>query len=68
MAIPCQVLQIGRALDGEPRPVEHVSIDHGGCNIGVSQEFLDGSDVVMSLKKMSGKRVKILQGFKMQSA
>jgi hypothetical protein len=34
----------------------------------VSQEFLDGSDVVMSLKKMSGKRVKILQGFKMQSA
>ena len=41
MAIPCQFLQIGRALKGEPRPVEHVSIDHCGSDIGMSKEFLD---------------------------
>lgn len=34
-----------------------MSVDHGGFDVFVSEEFLDGADVIIVLQKMGGKRV-----------
>jgi hypothetical protein len=42
------------AADGETAPVEDVSINHGGFDILVAEEFLDGADVVAIFEQVSG--------------
>ena len=35
--------------------LENVSIDHGGADILVAEQFLNSADVVSALEQMSGK-------------
>jgi len=37
--------------------VEYVGVDHGRADVGVAQEFLDGTDVVTVFKELGGKGV-----------
>ncbi len=37
--------------------MEDVGVDHGGFDVFVSEEFLDGADVVAILKEMGGEAV-----------
>src|SRR5688500_13798559 len=37
--------------------VEDVGVDHGGLEVGVAEELLDGADVVAILEGVSGKAV-----------
>ena len=37
-----------------PAPVEDMGVDHGGSDIGVSEQLLDGSDVVAVFDEMGG--------------
>ena len=46
---------IRRAFYREPGPVQDVGVDHGGDDIGMSQQFLHRSDVITRFKKMCGK-------------
>ena len=34
--------------------IEHVGVDHGGLELGVAEELLDGSDVVAGEEEMGG--------------
>jgi hypothetical protein len=34
------------AADSEAASVEHVRVNHGGLDVFVAQEFLDGADVI----------------------
>lgn len=43
---------IGWTLDARMRAFEDVRVDHGGPDVDVTQEFLDGSYVRSCLKKM----------------
>jgi len=45
------------ATDGEATAVENVSVDHCGFDVFVTQEFLDGADVVAVLQQVGGERV-----------
>jgi hypothetical protein len=49
------VLQgVKRAADALAAAVEHVGVDRGGTHILVTEELLDGPDVVARLQQMSG--------------
>lgn len=37
--------------------IKHMGVDHGGGDIGVAQEFLNGTDIVTAFEQMSGKAV-----------
>jgi len=37
--------------------IQHMGINHGGGDIGVTQELLDGADVVAAFQQMGGKAV-----------
>lgn len=39
-------------FDREPAPLENVGIDHGGFDVFVSEEFLNGTNVIAILEKM----------------
>lgn len=41
---------IKRAFNGACATLQYVSVDHGGFDILVAEEFLDGSDVVTILQ------------------
>ena len=42
----------GGASSREPAPLENVGIDHGGFDVFVSEEFLNGTNVIAILEKM----------------
>jgi len=45
------------AADGEAALVEDVGVDHGGFDVGVAEEFLDGANVVAILQEVGGEAV-----------
>ena len=49
--------QIGRALDTGRAAVENVSVDLRGADVTVSQELLDGADIVARLEQVRRERV-----------
>jgi len=48
---------IQRAADAEAGFVEDVSVNHGRGDVFVSEEFLNGADVLAVFKQMSGETV-----------
>ncbi len=48
---------IQRAAHRPAAAVEDVGVDHRGADVFVTQEFLDGADIVAILQKVSGKGV-----------
>ena len=48
---------IERAANAQWPLVEDVGIDHGGADIFVAEEFLDGANVVAVFEEMGGERV-----------
>jgi hypothetical protein len=50
-------LLVEGAADGEGPLAEDVGVDHGGADIGVAEEFLDGADVVAVLEEVGGEGV-----------
>jgi hypothetical protein len=38
-------------------PIENVRVDHGGLDVSVAQEFLDGTDIVSVFEEMGRERV-----------
>ena len=51
------MLVVERASDGEAAALEDMGVDHGGFDIFVAEQFLNGADVVAVLEQMGGKRV-----------
>ena len=54
-------LRVERALDASETSIEDVGVDHGRADVFVSDELLDGSDVVAALEEkrpMSGHAVR----------
>ena len=45
------------ASHGGGSAVQHVSVDHRRVDVAVSEEFLDGSDVLSIFEQMRSKRV-----------
>ena len=45
------------AADAEAASVEDVGVDHGGGDVGVAEELLDGADVVAALEEVGGEGV-----------
>jgi hypothetical protein len=45
------------ALDGEAASVQDVGVDHGGADVAVAEELLDGADVVAAFEEMGGEGV-----------
>jgi hypothetical protein len=45
------------AFDAEAAAVEDVGVDHGGGDVAVAKEFLDGADVVAGFEKVGGEGV-----------
>ena len=37
--------------------IEHMGVDHGGRHIGMAQQGLHGTDIVIGFQQMSGKAV-----------
>ena len=50
-------LTVQRATNGQAAAIEDVSIDHGGGDIFVPKQILDGADIVAGFKQMGGKAV-----------
>ena len=48
---------ISRAADASPTSIQYVGVDHRGADAFVAEEFLDGTNVVSILEKVSGKAV-----------
>ena len=48
---------IQRAAHGQAAAIEDVSVDHGRLDVFVTQQFLDGADVVVIFQQMRGKGV-----------
>jgi len=40
--------------------VEHVGVDHGGLDVVVAEELLDGADVVAVAEEVGGKAVALI--------
>ena len=47
-------LSIQRAFDRQSAALEDVGVDHGGADILVAEQFLNGADIVPVLEKMRG--------------
>jgi hypothetical protein len=52
--------EIERATDAQGALVEDVSVDHGGADVLVAQEFLDGPDVLARFEQVRGEAVAIM--------
>jgi len=48
---------IERAPHADSRPVQHMGVNHSGRDILVTQQLLDGSNVVVRLQEMCRKTV-----------
>ena len=48
------------ALHAAPAAVEDMRVDHGGRDVGVPQEFLDGPDVVATLEEVGSEAVSLM--------
>jgi len=48
---------ISRAADAPPTSIQYVGVDHRGADALVTEEFLDGANVVSILEKVGGKAV-----------
>ena len=46
-----------RGFDTPPASVQNVGVDHGGRDVPVAEEFLDGAYVVAVLEEVGGKGV-----------
>ena len=46
---------IQRAFDGQAAALEDVGVDHGGADVLVAEQFLDGANIVAILEQMGGK-------------
>ena len=53
----CTCLRIEGGFDGEAATLKNVSVDHGGFDILVAEEFLDSANVVTGLEEMGGETV-----------
>src|SRR5688500_16314834 len=51
------LLAVEGALDASGAAVEDVGVDHGGGDVFVAQEFLDGTDVVAVFEEVGGEAV-----------
>src|SRR5437870_5739930 len=49
--------RVKRAVDRTAAALQHMGIDHGGTHVLVSQEFLQGTDIVAVLQQMRGETV-----------
>ncbi len=49
----CYLIQ--RAFDRQSAALEDMGVDHGGANVLVAEQFLNGADIVTTLKQMRGK-------------
>src|SRR5690606_11197691 len=47
--------QVQRAGDAPASYLEHVGVDHGGADIGVTEQLLHGADVIPGLQQVGGK-------------
>ena len=54
---PSRPQPVHRAPDSQPATVQDMGVDHGGADIPVPQEFLDGPDVISVLQQVGGKAV-----------
>ena len=50
-------LTVQRAVDGQAAALDDVGVDHGGGDIFVAQQFLDGPNIITGFKEVGGKRV-----------
>lgn len=48
---------IERAADAEPGFVQDVGVNHGGGDVFVAEEFLDGANIIAALDEMGGEAV-----------
>ena len=48
---------VQRTFHSQAAALEYVGIDHGGANVLVAEQFLNGADVVAGFEQMSGKTV-----------
>ncbi len=46
---------VGRAADAEWTTVQYMSIDHGGSDVVVAEQFLNRADVMATFEQVSGK-------------
>ena len=51
---------MGGALDAVAVAIENVGVDHGGLELGVAEELLDGSDVVAGEEEMGGEGMPLM--------
>ena len=45
----CTCLRVEGGFDGEAAALKEVGVDHGGFDVFVAEQFLDGTDIVASL-------------------
>ena len=45
---------VQRALHSQPRPIQHVCINHRGADVLMSEQFLHGANVIAILEQMRG--------------
>ena len=48
---------VGRAFNYYSRSIENMSVDHRCSDVRVTEQLLNGSDIVAGLQQMSGKRM-----------
>jgi hypothetical protein len=49
--------RVERAANTTTTAIQHVRVDHGGADVAMAQQFLDGSNVVAGLEQVGGERV-----------
>jgi len=49
--------QVGRATDTSPSPIQNMRINHRRADVPMSEQFLDGPDVVPILEQMRRERM-----------
>ena len=54
---PCREARVQRTLNSSTAFVEYVGVDHCRLDAGVSEQFLDGPDVVTRFQEMCGERM-----------
>jgi len=51
------LLGVEGAFDGGGASIENVGVDHGGFNVFVTKQFLDGADIVAIFQEVGGEGV-----------
>jgi hypothetical protein len=52
---------VKRRFDSESTTLEDVGVDHGGFDIFVSEQFLDGTNIVTVLQKLGGEGMPFME-------